>query len=245
MNRVDAWLQFVRAGLSFVWPPQCVLCRRVGALPARDLCVGCEVDLPLNDRCCAICAAPLQSAATNLVCGTCLRRRPRFDRCFAPYRYAYPLDLMIRRFKYAGAIPEGRVLGELVAERLRDEGREHWPDALLPVPLGPARFCKRGYNQAIVVAEHIASRLRIPLHTDVLVRSRETAEQAGLDRRARRKNLRRAFALARPLPAPHLAVIDDVVTTGSTAEEVARTLKRAGAKRVEVWAIARAARQRS
>jgi ComF family protein len=174
------------------------------------------------------------------MCGTCLRRPPRFDVCFAPYRYAYPLDHMVRGLKYGGAIAHGRVLGELFVRQLQERNRSARPDLLLPVPLGPARFRKRGYNQAIVLAEQIARRSGIRLRTDALIRTRDTLEQAGLDRRARRKNLRRAFALLHPLRAKHVAIVDDVVTTGSTANEMARVLKRAGVARVEVWAIARA-----
>jgi ComF family protein len=173
------------------------------------------------------------------MCGACLRKRPSFDRCIAPYRYAYPLDHMIRALKYGNAIAYGRVLGDLFA---RCEFAAPLPEVILPVPLGRARFVARGYNQALELASRVARQLDIELRADVLVRTRETLEQAGLDRRARRKNLRNAFSVAKPLEAAHVAVFDDVVTTGSTANELARVLKRAGVARVEVWAIARAAR---
>jgi len=244
--RVDAWLHRARAALKAsltpLWPPQCVLCGRAGQLPDRDLCQGCEMDLPRNDLCCELCAEPLQSDRDELVCGACLRHPPRFDRCFAPYRYAYPLDHMVRALKYGSAVAHGRVLADVFVRSILSVEREAWPQCLLPVPLGRARFIKRGYNQALELAMHLARELAIPLHADVLVRARDTREQAGLDRKARRRNLRNAFALARPLTSRHVAVIDDVVTTGSTANEIARVLKRAGAERVEVWAIARAGR---
>lgn len=150
---------------------------------------------------------------------------------------------MIRGLKYGGQIVQGRVLGELFAQRLLERAQTGSPQLLLPVPLGRSRYCKRGYNQAMVLAEPIARRACLVLRTDVLVRQRETLEQAGLDRRARRHNLARAFAVVRPLDAQHVAVIDDVLTTGSTASELARVLKDAGAARVDVWCIARAARQ--
>jgi ComF family protein len=171
-----------------------------------------------------------------------LRRRPRFDICVAPYRYSYPLDHMVRRLKYGGAVTHGRVLGDLLAARVAATRYESWPQMLLPVPLAPARFRKRGYNQAIVLAEHVHRRLNIPLNASVLVRTRETLEQAGLDQPARRRNIRDAFALTGTLTVTHVAILDDVVTTGSTVNELARTLKRAGMKRVDVWAVARAGR---
>lgn len=175
------------------------------------------------------------------ICGACLQRPPRFDACIAPYRYSYPLDSMIRGLKYGGAIAYGRVLGELFARRLQQRPRT--ADVLLPVPLGAVRFAKRGYNQAIELATRLSQRLDIPMRTDVLSRTRDTLEQAGLDRRARRKNLRKAFALTGRVTGQRVAIVDDVITTGSTANEIARLLKRAGVSHVEVWVIARAQRR--
>jgi ComF family protein len=152
------------------------------------------------------------------------------------------MDHMIRRLKYGGAIAMGRVLGELFARRRAVASIESQPQLLIPVPLAYQRFCERGYNQAIVLAQHMVSSVAIPIRPDLLVRVRDTQEQAGLDQRARRQNIKRAFEVTGPLPASHVAIVDDVVTTGSTVNEIARVLKRAGAKRVEVWAIARAAR---
>ena len=236
---VDAWLRSVRGHLSLaLWPPHCVLCGRVGERAAFDLCGGCEADLSINTRACSVCAEPLLSAGdSSIVCGGCLRHPPRFDASVIPYRYRYPLDHLVRRLKYGGAVSVGRVLGTLFTMRFMPDAE--LPSCLIPVPLAYRRFCERGYNQALILAEHIHAGLRIPLRTDVLVRTRDTPEQAGLDRRARRKNLRRAFEVMSRPPA-HVAIVDDVVTTGSTVNEIARTLKRAGAKRVDVWAIARA-----
>jgi ComF family protein len=113
------------------------------------------------------------------------------------------------------------------------------PDMLLPVPLGRRRFRERGYNQAIELGRYVEKRIGIPLRADVVIRTRETREQAALEAKERRKNIRGAFAVVHDVPA-HVAIIDDVITTGSTVNELALTLKRAGARRVEVWAIARA-----
>jgi ComF family protein len=149
---------------------------------------------------------------------------------------------MIRRLKYGGGVAEGRVLGQLLAQSLAAMQRPRRPELLLPVPLGRARFADRGYNQANELATYVSHRLAIPMRTDLLVRTRDTLEQVGLDRKARRKNLRKAFALTQPIREQHVAILDDVVTTGSTANEIARVLKRAGAQQVEVWAVARAGR---
>lgn len=240
MNVVDSWITRVRAA---VWQPRCVLCGGLGQ-SALDLCAPCEADLPLNIRGCGICAQPVggerhEESRVTLICGACLRRPPRYDATYCPYLYAYPLDHLVRGLKYHGAVAQGRVLSELLAravQRMRGGTR---PDILLPVPLGQRRFRERGYNQAIELGRYVEKRIGVPLRADVVIRTRETREQAALDRKERRKNIRGAFTVARDIPA-HIAIIDDVITTGSTVNELARTLKRAGARRVEVWAIARA-----
>jgi ComF family protein len=244
MITVDTWLHRARTNLlATLWPPQCVLCSRRGQLASFDLCAGCEGDLPSNINHCEICAEPFQTEhAGPRWCGACVRRHPRLDISRIPFRYAYPMDHMVRRLKYGGAIAIGRVLGELFSQRLACE-EQPWPEVLIPVPLAQQRFRKRGFNQAIVLAEHIHRATNLTLRTDLLVRTRETLEQAGLDQRARRKNIRRAFEITGK-PPKHVAIIDDVVTTGSTVNEVARVLKRAGAERVEVWAIAKAEKAR-
>lgn len=236
LARIDSRL------LALIWPPCCVLCGRAGRVPDIDLCSGCEGDLPRNEHCCRVCAQPFTGESVGeLVCGSCLKQRPRFDASVSPFRYAYPLDHMIRRLKYGRTIVHGRVLGELFARAI-GERREPWPEAVVPVPLAMHRYRERGYNQALVLAEHVASQLNLPLRTDLVERTRETLVQAGLDQRARRKNVRHAFRVCERLALRHVAIFDDVVTTGSTANELARVLKRAGAKRVEVWSIARAGR---
>ena len=230
---------------DFAWPPHCILCGQRGQGSSCDLCAGCEADLPNNVQCCGLCAQPFQGEnASARLCGACLQRRPRFDGSIIPFRYAYPMDHMIRRLKYGGAIAMGRVLGELFARRATQLRAGSQPQLLVPVPLARGRFCERGYNQAIVLAEHIHRSLALPMRTDLLVRTRETLEQAGLDQRTRRKNIRRAFEVTSPLAVSRIAIIDDVVTTGSTTNEIARVLKRAGAQQVDVWAIARAVRSR-
>jgi ComF family protein len=110
------------------------------------------------------------------------------------------------------------------------------------VPLSASRFRRRGYNQAIELARHLRKHLGVAMCTDLVTRIRDTPEQAGLNRKQRRRNLRGAFAVSRRIPGAHVAIVDDVVTTGSTANELAKVLKRAGATRVDVWAVARAGR---
>lgn len=223
--------------LQLALPPRCLLCGDAGA-DGRDLCTGCRDDMPANTACCARCALPLPAAATH--CGGCVRRPPPFDAAWAAFRYAHPLDLLETRFKFGGDLAAGRVLAELMIARIGQD-RPARPQALLCVPLHAGRLRRRGYNQALELARPLARALGLPLAPDLLVRRRATTAQTGLDGPARRRNLRGALAL-RPghaLPA-HVAVLDDVMTTGATLGECARVLRAAGVERVDVWALARA-----
>ena len=237
-NRVDRLtLMFDR----LFWPRRCVLC--LASTQDVDLCVECNQDLVLNCDCCARCAVPLgEEAERDLVCGACIKKPPCFDTSFVPFRYAYPLDRMIQRLKYARELNLGRVLANSFAERLLAWRSAPWPQAIVPVPLGRARYLARGYNQAIELAQQMRRRIDIPLRTDWVVRERETTEQAALARDERQNNVRGAFVMRRPPDCDHVAILDDVVTTGSTVNEVAKVLRKAGVTRIDVWAIARAGR---
>jgi len=219
-----------RAGLS-----QCIAC---GAGASAGLCVGCFRDLPWNDHACAQCAAPLPLLPTA-VCGECARRPPPFDAAYAAFRYAWPANRLLQQFKFRGRLATGRVLALALGEYLALH-RIVPPDVLVPVPLHPRRLAARGFNQAGELAGGLATQLAVPVRRGLLRRRRATPSQLGLGRGARRGNLRGAFECARPLHGRHVAVVDDVITTASTAAEIARTLKRAGAVRVDVYALARA-----
>lgn len=237
---VDAWL---RCAQDLLWPPRCVLCGQAGQSPALDLCAGCAGDLRRNVHACEQCAEPLSGEAPVIVrCGACLRKAPRFDQAFCPFIYAYPVAHLVRGLKFSGQVAHGRVLGELLAAEIRLRRAHALPDLLIPVPLAQPRYRQRGYNQATELAQCLQRRLKLELRTDLIERTRDTPEQAGLDRKARRRNIKGAFQMCAGLPAPRVAIVDDVITTGSTANELAQVLKQAGAQHVEVWAVARAAK---
>ena len=148
------------------------------------------------------------------------------------------------RFKFGRSLAAGKVLSELWVDAMQGSPPPR-PDALLPVPLHPSRLRERGYNQALELARPLAREFGIALRTDLLVRSRATSTQSNLDAAERRRNLRGAFAIVdnAALPA-HVAIVDDVMTTGTTLQECAKTLLRAGVERVDVWALARAPKRR-
>ena len=218
----------------------CLLCDET-ADAALAICTSCEAELPWLGGHCQICALPLPSH--GLVCGACLKKPPSFAKVEAPWRYAFPIDSLITRFKHQAKWPLGRLLGELLSHHLQhafDEGLPR-PDLLLPVPLADKRQRQRGFNQAGLLAEWLSASLQLPLQSHWLQRVIDTPAQQQLDAATRKRNLRKAFALApgRALSGLHMALVDDVLTTGATAESLARLLKKAGAARVDVYCLAR------
>jgi len=228
--KVDRWRRAVRLWLL---PARCLLCGERGN-NGRDLCVNCAQMLPWNQTACHRCAMPLPQHGQT--CGQCLRHPPPLACVHAALVYAFPLERLIPRFKFHHDLAAGRLLAGLMGDALTSAER---PQALLPVPLHPARLRQRGYDQALELARPLARRLGIPLLPDALVRTRDTAAQSELDAASRRRNLRGAFAVkATALPA-HVALIDDVMTTAATLHAAARTLRRAGVARVDAWVCAR------
>ena len=192
---------------------------------------------------CRRCALPL--AAPVAVCGTCLTTAEPFDAALAAVDYRPPWDRLVTAFKFHGALDLAAVFAEAIvgAERRRAAPR---PELVLPVPLGAARWRERGYNQAWELARRVARRLDLVAEPELLLRLRETAHQLALPLAERAGNVRGAFAVEprrrAELRGRHVAVVDDVMTTASTAAEIAGVLRQAGAATVEIWVLARTPR---
>lgn len=223
----------------------CALCGRTGR---TALCDGCRERYMVSPSArCTRCAIALPAGAGAVLCGACLRRPPSFDAAVVASDYAAPLDQLVLALKFGGQLAMAPLLGRLLADALRRLPRQDWPEVLAPVPLGPRRLAERGFNQALEIARPLARSLALPLAPRLLARQRETAPQSLLTPNERRANLRRAFSL--PLDGPeqvrgrHVGVVDDVLTTGATLEEIAATLKRCGAARVTCLAFARTGRR--
>ncbi|GGK04512.1 ComF family protein [Pseudomonas matsuisoli] len=234
-------LRLLTAHLPWLRPrTQCLLCKgpTEGSVP---LCHDCEADLPWLTQQCCICALPLLTE--GLPCGGCLKQPPPFDQVVAAWRYDFPVDTLITRFKHQSRWPFGRLLAEKLATHVRHavDGGLPKPDVLLPVPLAAKRLRQRGFNQAHMIADCLGKALQLPVEPQWLLRIHDDPAQQGLDAAARKKNLRRSFTLSpkASVQGKHVAVVDDVLTTGSTAETLARLLKRAGAQRVDVYCLAR------
>lgn len=236
-DQVDGFLR----RLSFRWlPGHCVLCA-AASCRASDLCAACERDLPFNTCCCGRCALPLPNA--EALCAHCLISPPAYAAAFTAFRYEWPVADLITRFKFGADLACGRVLSGLLAEYVLaalNSGSLERPDLLVPVPLHAQRLRERGFNQALEIAGQLGQRCALPVRHHHLQRRQATAAQSGLDAKARRRNVRGAFAANGLIDGLHIALIDDVVTTAATVAECARVLTQAGAASVQVWALARA-----
>ena len=230
--------QILDQAAAVLVPPTCVLCGAPGKA-GLDLCAACRDELPRNRHACPRCALPLPPAvAANAWCGACLQRPPPYTDAFVPYLYRDRIRALITGAKFSGRLNFLRLLGLCRADPAR-EPKIPRPDLILPVPLHPHRMRTRGYNQALEIARVLGKELVIAVDGDTCVRLRAITPQEGLEKEARKRNVHGAFGVTAPLKAGHVALLDDVVTTGSTAAEVANTLLQAGARRVDLWAGAR------
>lgn len=223
------------AALRALLPERCVFCG-ARAQPG-EVCTDCWRDLPGRGReRCRVCAIPVASAQ---VCGHCLRDPPSYSHSVTAADYRFPLDAAIARLKYGPDLSLLAPLARLLTGAVRDRPA---PDLLVPMPLSPAALRARGFNQAVELARLVAREIRAPLSLATAVRRRDTAPQASLPFDRRAGNVRGAFACETPVAGLRVTLIDDVMTTGATMEELARTLRSAGAADVGVWVLARTPR---
>src|SRR5690554_41892 len=216
---------------------RCVTC--LSAHASFGLCQGCREDLPAIRWACHTCALPLPFASPGLRCGECQVSAPPFSRALIPWRYQFPVDGMIGRYKYHGHRKFVRPLLAGFSDFLEQQlAPGDWPDVIIPAPMHWSRKWQRGFNQAQDIAEHVGTQLEIPVATSVVRRRRRVKAQRGLNRAGRLVNLTGVFEVCGPIPA-RVAIVDDVVTTGATARLLADVLRNAGAQDIQVWALAR------
>ncbi len=234
--RLHRWLAPIFTSPSFSqWlSSPCLLCQHPSV---RALCDACLTSLPQMNASCIRCALPLHD--DNTICGACLSKPPSFDSAMIPWPYEYPIAELVKRFK-VGDLACGHALTETLLARVKSSTPS--VDMICPVPLHWRRQLWRGFNQAAFMAAQISRALNLPAHP-CLQRHQATSKQQYLNRRERLKNLRHAF---RPHPKhlaqianASIALVDDVVTTQATVEILASQLKKAGAKQVHIWALAR------
>lgn len=229
---------------AWLFPASCPACLGKGE-PGIDFCRPCFAELPVLGRACPLCAAPVpEDSERGTVCGRCLAHPPELDRVFSAFPYAPPIDDLIRSLKFGGRLHCARLLGRLLAIRAVQAGADP-PDCFVPVPLHPVRLRRRGFNQALEITRVLAHYLGAAFDAHFVERIRLDPPQTALPAKQRLKNPKGTFALSKSLGKRFrkryrfIVIVDDVMTTGATVNEVARVLHKAGVGRVEVWVAAR------
>ncbi len=216
-------------------PRACFLCSAPGG--RHLLCAACRDMLPrMPADCCPVCALPTPGAA---VCGECLKRPPYFDASHAVFRYEFPIDTLIHALKYGHRLASA----DFLATSMLEFAPSTPPDLIIPVPLAPTRLAERGFNQAVELARPLARHWQTPLEITRITRALDTLPQASLPWKERAKNIRHAFNCSIDLSGKSVLVVDDVMTTGATLNELAGALKACGAARVANLVLARALKQ--
>ena len=215
----------------FLLSQDCLLC---GTSSGQELlCDACFTHLPYHvGHQCPVCALP---SPDSCVCGKCLRNKPFFDGTFAPLRYEFPIDAIVHALKYGNKLAIAPLLGQLIIDSVHALPK---PDVLIPMPLHVDRLRQRGFNQSSEIANRISRQLNIPV-SHGCQRIRATSSQASLSLEERAANLKGAFQCDDTVKGLRVAVVDDVMTSGSTLNELSRTLKKQGAMEVSAWVVAR------
>lgn len=232
--------RIINGRLALLGSGLCFLCDSLLYKCESLLCAACSKDLPWNIKACPRCAMPTED---GVICANCLQshRRP-VQNAICAFRYEYPASLMIQHMKFHSRLDIAAFFGWQMVKHAFQQ-RIILPDCFIPVPLHPSRLAVRGFNQSLELARALTRITRIPVEYRACTRTHNTAAQTDLSAQQRRRNIKGAFAIDRGflLKYRHVTIIDDVVTTGSTVNEFARSLSMAGVKQIDVWACARAA----
>ncbi|MES2203707.1 MAG: ComF family protein [Pseudomonadota bacterium] len=223
-------------------PYYCIMCLEISD-QRRDLCCQCQKDLPILVNTCAQCGITISTSHHVSRCGPCITHPPHFDHALVGFDYRTPIDGWLRQFKFHKKGLYARILTEIYAEKLVRifvQHPEQKPQILIPMPLHWQRLTQRGFNQAYIIARYLSHRLKIPiLKPSFVTRVKYTQAQSSLNVAARTHNVRGAFSVQMLVKINHVAIIDDIITTGNTMNELSKQLKLAGIQRVSIWAIAR------
>jgi ComF family protein len=223
--------------LNHLLPQSCYLC---GAASSGALCSGCLSDLPyyLLENTCFCCARPLHQEFEEVYCTHCQYTPPYFSHIYPIFSYEYPINHLIQAAKFEQNLTILTQLAELMVQQI---DYQHLPDVLIPIPLHSKRLRQRGYNQSLEIAKIVARQLQLPLAATACERIRYTLPQVELNGSERSRNLRGAFQVRKlQQDWQYVVLIDDVMTTGTTVNELAAVLRHSGVPRVDVWCCARA-----
>ncbi len=220
-----------------MFPPSCILCGKAG-FEGMDVCQHCFDELPRNNWYCSVCGQAYNAQVNHLqICGRCSQEKPAFDQVFAPYRYHAPMSYLVSALKFGAQYKNARLLAMLLTQAMSDQDLR--PQCFIPVPLHAARYRQRGFNQSLEITKQLSSIHNIELQAHVCKRVKNTPQQSHLNAKQRKKNLINAFSVE-PVEFRHIALVDDVMTTGSTVNALAKAFKKTGVERVDVWVCARA-----
>jgi ComF family protein len=199
------------------------------------LCDQCIDVLPTLGPRCQHCAYPLEHTS-YLLCGHCIKNTPAFDKAIIYYRFEEPLRRLIHQFKYENGLYLANLLSHLMLNAWYDNPSQ--AECLIPVPMHSTRIKHRGYNQAMVLTKILAKKVNLPYKMRICQKILNTPPQASLAKNERQQNLKNAFQIE-STPYQHVVLIDDILTTGNTANEMASALKKAGVEKVDIWCCAR------
>lgn len=248
---------------QWILPSVCLLCA-ADVADDLDLCQACNNDLPRINQACYCCALPLagdinsRPLSSHLInkslpsdtnntplCGHCLKIPRSFNRTIALCSYEEPIISFINQMKFLGQLKYARLFNHLLIHHLA--ANQHYlrnlPECIIPVPLHPQRLKERGFNQALELSRLVAAHFNIPIKHDACQRLRATTSQSLIHATHRQSNMKNAFALTKSFSAKHIAIVDDVVTTGSTVEELSQLFRNNGVEQIDIWCCARTALQ--
>lgn len=243
--------KFRKAGSLLLPPSHCMFCD--SKIASHTIaCEPCREDLEWNDCSCYRCGEPfarsMRLPAFTLLCPACLASPSAIHRTVAPLRYAFPIDCCLQELKYQHRRYRAAQLITLTKQSLEDAyAEDSWPEYLIPVPLYRKDERRRGYNQAHLLAKKLSTQLALPVESHLLGKQIRTQSQTRFDRQARQRNLKHAFVwqAKHAFEAQHVALVDDVMTTGATLHTLAQLLVNKGVKRVDAWSIARTPKQQA
>ncbi len=234
MNKIKQYAQQILGWIiNQLFPQQCIICQQSSEGPI--FCCACLAGLPRMQTACGSCALPVTT--TRSLCGRCQKKPPPVDLAKTLFYYQPPITQAIFQLKFSGKIRFAKFFGSLLTKAISKENLQ--ADFLVPVPLHKKRLRERGFNQAIELAKPISKALNIPICRQIK-RITNTPTQIKLNAKQRQKNIRNAFSTKQSFKNKRLIIIDDVVTTTATTHELAKLLKKNGAKMVAVFSVARA-----
>ena len=225
---------------QWFFPYICCLCEQYSK-NYQDLCQACKDLLPwVSDRCYRCGSRLREDSITSYVCRWCEDRTFYYDRLMCAFDYLPPIIQLISGFKYGNNLVYGRILGKLLAEACKNGYQNtSLPQAIIPVPLHIKRLRKRGFNQSFELAKPVSECLNLPIRYKACQRHKNTLPQAGLNAYQRQQNLKQAFLMLENVSYEHIAIVDDIVTTGSTVNALSKCLKEAGIEKIDIWCISR------